>query len=690
MSFALLLAAATAARPARAALPPATADAWVEVRSARLHVYSNAGEAVARRAARHLERLADAMERTTSGLKVDGEREVRVYVFKDLASFRPYRGLVDDDYGGLAGYHVTGRDAEYITYYDESRGAPLEFAAHEYTHAVLARSLGVLPVWVNEGLAEYFSTFEPKSRGAQIGRAIPQHIDWLRSHVLSLEYILRLGGNNPDYEQGERRATIYAESWALVHSLILSPQRSEHRFDALLNELVRGTESVRALRKVYGPNALDSLTGAIRQMAERPSLPYIEWSFAEDFDVVRVQTRILDGVETCTVLGELLAHAPDALHPLAQEHLRAAWGADSSRTLAAALLGQLAERAGDHDAADRWFGAVERSAPGQARACAMAGEVLAERGRSGTEALGWPAPGSPAVTLRARALLARALESAPDRSEWLASYGLTFLDDSTGHDEGMGALILAHPAWPRRSDIAGGLSMLNLRAGNRGAAIAMYGRIPPGPEHDLWRWRAGWLIAHEMHAAITALGRDGRIAEAETLLVHLRRDVTEQGVADRCERLRTWLKSVDAARAENRAASENPGAGGRRPAPQDGSARRDGSTAASGAPASGAATDAPLARAMSALDRGDFAEAESQFTRLAERAGSAPRRARLDSLTARARNLRRHQVASELITAGSFESACRLLDMIVGDRPDADIRRNAERLRSRACNKPSR
>jgi hypothetical protein len=166
--------------------------------------------------------------------------------------------------------------------------------------------------------------------------------------------------------------------------------------------------------------------------------------------------------------------------------------------------------------------------------------------------------------------------------------------------------------------------------------------------------------------------------------------VTEQGVADRCERLRTWLKSVDAARAENRAASENPGAGGRRPAPQDGSARRDGSTAASGAPASGAATDAPLARAMSALDRGDFAEAESQFTRLAERAGSAPRRARLDSLTARARNLRRHQVASELITAGSFESACRLLDMIVGDRPDADIRRNAERLRSRACNKPSR
>jgi len=149
----------------RADLPPtATDDTWIEVRTPRFHVFSNAGPVIATHAARHLERLADAMALTTGGLRVDGGRDVRIYVFRDLGSFRPYRAATDDEYTVSVGYHVAGRDAEYIAYFMAAGDMPRRFAAHEYTHAVLSRSLGSIPLWANEGLAEYFSTFVAKAQ----------------------------------------------------------------------------------------------------------------------------------------------------------------------------------------------------------------------------------------------------------------------------------------------------------------------------------------------------------------------------------------------------------------------------------------------------------------------------------------------------------------------------------------------
>ena len=73
------------------------------------------------------------------GLQTDDPREVRVYVFRDLASFKPYRPFKDDDYGVAVGYHVEGPDANHIAYFTLPGEVPMQFAAHEYIHAVVAR-----------------------------------------------------------------------------------------------------------------------------------------------------------------------------------------------------------------------------------------------------------------------------------------------------------------------------------------------------------------------------------------------------------------------------------------------------------------------------------------------------------------------------------------------------------------------
>jgi hypothetical protein len=194
---------------------------------------------------------------------------------------------------------------------------------------------------------------------------------------------------------------------------------------------------------------------------------------------------------------------------------------------------------------------VGRSPSGDPRALAVAGTALAQRGLNSKTGLRWPAPGADSVARTARALLDRALAERPDEPNWLAQYGFTFLDESGPVHEGIGALIRAQETWPRRADIAGALSVLNLRAGNRGAALALYKRIPWAPDRARWRWIAGDLLAQSARVEISDFLREGRHAEAESLATSLRRDVTGTGMAARFENMLGWIRD-SAQRAKGR------------------------------------------------------------------------------------------------------------------------------------------
>lgn len=532
-----------------ASLPPATEDEWVEVTTPRFRLFSNAGPTIAVKAARHLERLADAMQRTTRGMRVDAGRESRAYVFKSWQSFEPYSGSGADETAKNAGYQFTGQDFDGIAFYPLDGDLPMSVASHEFTHIVVARSLGQIPVWTNEGLAEFYSTFRARSTGADIGDPIPYHIVDLRRDMLPIENLILTDAASPDYRGGERRGTFYAESWALVHTLVMDGSDGQ-RFGSLLSALAGGTPGIVALRTIYGPNVTDSLQARLREVIRLGALPYTQWQFSEPLESSPVQTRSLDRVEMLMALGELLLHARNGA-PAAHAHLEEAWRADSARVLTAALLGELAEQESDRTTADRWFARVSRSVHGDPRAFGIAGTALAQRARPTSHTLSWPAHGAGPDALAGRALLNRALAERPDDADWLAPFGLTFLEDSAGVYEGIGALIRAQGAWPRRPDIMGGLSILNLRAGNRAAALAMYNRIPGGADRWYWRWLAGWLLVSQTWDEANRLVDQERFADAESLAAGLRRDVTESGVAADCDRLAAWI-SDSAARASKK------------------------------------------------------------------------------------------------------------------------------------------
>src|SRR5205807_6173558 len=82
---------------------------------------------------------------------------------------------------------------------------------------------GNVPVWFNEGLAEYYSSFDiEEDRKVHLGELIPYHLQTLREQkLLPLRTLFAVDHYSPEYNEGSKRGMFYAESWALVHYLIL-------------------------------------------------------------------------------------------------------------------------------------------------------------------------------------------------------------------------------------------------------------------------------------------------------------------------------------------------------------------------------------------------------------------------------------------------------------------------------------
>jgi hypothetical protein len=73
---------------APAPVPPV--EEWIEVKTARFTIYSNAGSQSARRIGERMETLREALRLLHSGTEVNARRPTDVFVFRDRTSYAPY------------------------------------------------------------------------------------------------------------------------------------------------------------------------------------------------------------------------------------------------------------------------------------------------------------------------------------------------------------------------------------------------------------------------------------------------------------------------------------------------------------------------------------------------------------------------------------------------------------------------
>ena len=333
---ALLLLLAFGGRGA-AALPP-DGQRWSEYRSAHFTLFSCASEARTREVVAGLETLREVLRKMSADqMLVNAPIPTYVYVFPDEKSFAPYRGGRN-----IAGFFQRRFDANYVAVQvDDARSLGIVY--HEYLHYFVERNIPALPLWLNEGLAEFYRTMERTKNGVDLGVPPPEHLELLRSRLFPLDALAQVTHTSPDYNEQGRQGLFYATSWAVADYLLTGDgPRRRGQFTGYLQSLAAGTPPERAFAAAFGgpPGRLEEgLRAHLRRVIDTGVYHYWRVRF-DDLNVDEKATaRPMTRDELLARAGLLLAD-PTASGGAEQveEHFRAALALNPR--CAPALLGE--------------------------------------------------------------------------------------------------------------------------------------------------------------------------------------------------------------------------------------------------------------------------------------------------------------------------------------------------------------
>jgi tetratricopeptide (TPR) repeat protein len=248
--------------------PERGGPSWVELSSKHFMLDTDLEKAEAREALAEFEGVFTAFRDVAFSPEIEPRSRIRVVLFRR-----------EVDYESFGTKHSSGyftarlpNDVEPVptmvmwgSLVDRTR---LVFQ-HELAHLFVRRSLGSVPRWLNEGLAEYYSTFELKDGAAILGKPLPSAgistqggLVWRTERVGPWERVLIPIGNVPSVEQiigggsedaylpddikgygtpdeHKRQAAYYYGAWGLVHLLYSVPEYRA-RFNAVVNEVALG------------------------------------------------------------------------------------------------------------------------------------------------------------------------------------------------------------------------------------------------------------------------------------------------------------------------------------------------------------------------------------------------------------------------------------------------------------------
>lgn len=500
------------------AVPPAK-ERWIQVDTDNFTLFSNASGSRTVKIGENLERLREILAITTKGMDINSPLATYIYVFKNERSYDPYKigrdGKPDRD---LIGWFYGTEETNYVTVDASSGSAPFEVVYHEYLHYFLDNNLPGVPLWFDEGMAEYYSTFRVNGEWGEIGLPLETHLAWLASEpMIPLERLFAVRHSSPEYNDDNRKGTFYAQSWALVHLLMSGDEDRRKRFNRLVNLLGDGVDTKTAVEEALGIT-VSQLESELTEYVRSRSFRYRRTKFPEAYDVEALEIVPMARQDVLYRLGDLLAHHPPVQAAEARAHLREALKVDPEHAGAYMTLGQLAIQEGQEERAGEYYARATETDPSNARAWFLLGQHRFEAFTGPDGAYAWSGEPAPQEVLDARAVLRKSLDLAPDSPETLAAYGRTFLYGSEDLAGGLAALTRAAELLPARPDIAFDLVILTLADGNLDVARKLVEHtLRPRADERVVGLAEQALLQAEINEA-QRLRMDGRTEEAEALL----------------------------------------------------------------------------------------------------------------------------------------------------------------------------
>jgi tetratricopeptide (TPR) repeat protein len=299
---------------------------WVEVRSANFIVVSNAGEKQARKTAIRFEQIRAVFRQSMAVASAHPSPLITILAVKDEDSMR----ALLPEYWAKGHAHPAGIFVENLDQYfalvqlDAPGSNPYNTIYHEYYHSLTLPYFPNLPLWVAEGLAEFWGNTQVNDSETKMGEADPDLISELKQNsLIPLNALFQVDQSSPYYNEDHKTSIFYAESWALMHYLMVGDKAS-HRpmLTAYLEALAHGASQDEAAAKAFGD--LKKLQSAVYSYIGNNSFYYLKSPPPPEIPASDLQVRDLSDAEADAYRGGFCAVAgrTQTAKPLLQDAVK--------------------------------------------------------------------------------------------------------------------------------------------------------------------------------------------------------------------------------------------------------------------------------------------------------------------------------------------------------------------------------
>src|SRR5215469_11807902 len=233
---------------------PLEQRSWFVVSTAHFNVFSCGDTTDTYRLVGRLEQFRRAYA-LLAGKNATASPPIIVMAFPDHGSMMPFLPLYQGQPGNIAGFFTRGSDENLIVLSLPNADTPdMDVIFHEYAHLLFRHNDGIWPLWLKEGMAEIYSTFDTQGNAVAIARPIDRHLHTLSDEqLMPLHELFGVGRDSAQYNEASRQGMFYAESWLLTDYLMTGDNRILRsrfpRYTELLNE---GQTSEQAFTNAMG------------------------------------------------------------------------------------------------------------------------------------------------------------------------------------------------------------------------------------------------------------------------------------------------------------------------------------------------------------------------------------------------------------------------------------------------------
>lgn len=420
--------------------PPKATEKWVALDVEDFRFISGVSPQETLKIAREMLRMRAAAGEITN-MKVRSTEPVRVFIFPTERRFAAFcettlRARCED----VRGVHVnTDRGNFILVRGDDERGIG-RIVYHELTHHFVANSNWRLPLWFNEGFAEYLSTFRTAGAKTHIGFPIDEHLDWLahNENLIPLRELFAVTTASPIYNEKKRNGVFYAQSWALVHYLSVDAKRKA-KLHAFLGLLGAGKPVEAAFDEAFGVT-FAQLEKELRAYIRGASFTYLVYSLGELAIAEPPAPAATAHDEVLHQLGRLLSYSRPENAAIAERFFQGSLAANGKHAGALANLARIYDATGRKADADATFAKAIQLESADAEVYLLAGRSLLDRGVS--------------EFAKTRPIFKRATELAPHSAVAWTGLGASYITEERDRAPGIAALNKAIDLNPRAYEAA--------------------------------------------------------------------------------------------------------------------------------------------------------------------------------------------------------------------------------------------